>query len=220
MSLFNHPLMNDDWIRSWGVLKERECVNLQNSSTSDPSQSSYQQCWRCKICNFILNVKATRDHYNNVCFRCNQSKFEMDETETFWHKYWKEPNDFHWLCFECKNLNTNVKSHWCSFEECCGRKIVTIANEIPYKPTDDEINSEKSRIAFFVEITNVYAVYLRLCTRCGCRCGNVICSVCEYPKRILIGTVKMNEMVQGFIRQIQNNVPVRINKLIYKYCSG
>ena len=206
--------------KCWEEMSEMECVNIFQSINADPSVSSYKQCWRCNICNFILQVKSTILKHNGLCFRCKEIRFKIHETKTFWHKYWKQPSDFYWMCFDCKNLNTNVKSHWCTFGECLGRKIVFIANEIPYKPSCQEIQKEESRIINFNVKLNKYVVHLRLCLWCGCRCGNVICSICDHPKQILIYTMKMQKMIQGFIRNIFENVPVNLVLMICKYFSG
>lgn len=182
--------------------------------------SQNKKCWLCPNCNIHLLVESTINNYNGYCFRCQIMKFKPKQTKIILIKNWISPTDLHWKCFECKNLNTNIRSNYCIFDECRGRNICFIANDIEYKPSLHEFINDKSRISNIAFNGNQYSLYHRLCKECGSRCHNIQCLNCKSIKTKIVETIHAPLMICGYIHQYSKAFPWMIMQIINAYFTG
>ena len=69
--------------------------------------------WECPMCKITLNVRLTMDEYNLKCFKCNESRYIPDETETISSTKWKTPSNFIWICEHCTYQNKDIHAQNC-----------------------------------------------------------------------------------------------------------
>ena len=205
---------NEDWEGVDIVSNDQNIIYPVDSHRN----RTYHECWKCEECNIFLLVQESVEVCDGYCFRCNKSKFDR-ETSTISHRaYWTQPNSLFWTCWECKNVIKNIRSNYCIYGDCPGKNLIIQAVDIKYKPSNEEVTNDESRISIFNSST--YTLYHRLCQHCGSRSFDIHCPKCNIKKTKILYTNKMHPMIFGFIRKFDQHCAVIIIQIICLYFCG